>query len=223
MHILHTGVLEPRQRISDKPVTIWGGGSWWLPKGVAACYHCVSVCVLITRFQAMCPAVVPDCHRIILVRSCCLCFRIHDFSVSSDATNHGLRINVHGFLSPKGTFHFCSCFLCLVSLCVSPLFLSFFVSTFSGLFPFLVSLFIPSFIYFKKHGLIICWVIVCHWSLLRKQRPGNAIISQYHWTGSSEGNAVDLFSECARCGPGHGLSWLRFFLIFPRPSRKMPG
>jgi hypothetical protein len=52
------------------------------------------------------------------------------------------------------------------------------------------------------------WVIVFHSGLLRKQRPGNAIMLQSHLTGSSKGNVIDSFPEYAHfeSGPGQGLS-----------------
>jgi hypothetical protein len=105
---------------------------------------------------------------------------------------------------------------------VSSVFLSFFVSAFTGLLPFLVFLFIRSFIYFKKHGFIIGWVVVFHWSLLRKQRPGNAIILQNH---SSKGNAIDLFFwMCSfRMWTGTRSILTEVFLGFPHPFQEYPG
>lgn len=85
--------------------------------------------VLITHSQGICPVLVSDCHRIILVRCCYLSLPIQD-SLSSKAVNHVILTIVHGFLSPKETFRFSTCFLCLVSLFVSSVFLSFFLLPF---------------------------------------------------------------------------------------------
>lgn len=110
---------------------------------------------------------------------------------------------------------FMSCFFLLPFL---------FVSAFSALFPFLIFLCIRSFIYFKKHGLIIGLGHCFSLEPMRKTKTCEYNYVTVSLNRLSKDNIIDLFPGCARfeSSPGHGLSWLNFFMVFPSYSRKMP-